>query len=106
MDLVKPGSTNTKQPRSIPNDNPCMWDLVFADMVERDLLGEKKHGVRLQPFNGRDVLIDAYQEALDLVVYLRQCIYERDAGVITMKYPGIGTIDYMKLNGWRRIPDA
>lgn len=29
-------------------------------------------------FNGRDALLDAYQEALDLVVYLRQVIYERD----------------------------
>lgn len=71
-------SPNTKQPRSIPTDTPAIWDLVFADMQERDLMGEKKHGVRLQPHNGRDVLKDAYQEALDLVAYLRQAIYERD----------------------------
>lgn len=71
-------SPNTKQPRSIPTDTPAVWDLVFADMQERDLMGEKKHGVRLQPGNGRDVLKDAYQEALDLVAYLRQSIYERD----------------------------
>jgi hypothetical protein len=71
-------SNNQKQPRSIPNDSPHIWDLVLADMIERDLIGEKKHGIRLQPFNGRDVLKDAYQEALDLVAYLRQAIYERD----------------------------
>jgi len=69
---------NEKQPRSVPNNNPYVWDLVFTDMHERDLLGEKKHGTRLQPNNGRDVLKDAYQEALDLVVYLRQALYERD----------------------------
>jgi hypothetical protein len=55
-----------------------MWDLVLADIAERDLIGQVKYNVRLQGFNGRDVLKDAYQEALDLVVYLRQAIYERD----------------------------
>lgn len=33
----------------------------------------------LQAHNGRDPLVDAYQEALDLVVYLRQAIEERRA---------------------------
>jgi len=69
---------NTKQPTSIINDEPYMWDLVAIDMRERDLVGASKHGTRLQAFNGRDVLKDAYQEALDLVVYLRQALYERD----------------------------
>lgn len=71
-------SVNDKQPKSIPNDNPYMWDLVMKDMSERDSMGERKHGTRLQPHNGRDVLKDAYQEALDLVVYLRQALFERD----------------------------
>lgn len=72
-------SNNEKQPRSIPNaDTPAVWDLIFMDMSERDTMGLRKHGVRLQPFNGRDVLKDGYQEALDLVAYLRQAIYERD----------------------------
>lgn len=61
-------SINDKQPRSAPNDNPAVWDLVVADMQERDAMGAKKHGTRLQAHNGRDVLVDAYQEALDLVV--------------------------------------
>lgn len=69
---------NEKQPPAIPNNRPCVWDLVFADMRERDLIGTRKHGTRLQPFNGRDTLKDAYQEALDLVAYLRQELYQRD----------------------------
>lgn len=73
---------NTKQPPAIPNDNPCIWDLVMADMRERDEMGARKHGTRLQPFNGRDGLKDAYQEALDFAVYLRKEIYERDAMAI------------------------
>jgi hypothetical protein len=55
-----------------------LWKLVVKDMESRDEFGKKKYGTALHPFNGRDALIDAYQEALDLCVYLRQAIYERD----------------------------
>jgi hypothetical protein len=55
-----------------------LWDLVIADMHASDRMGEQKYGTRLQPHNGRDALRDAYQEALDLCVYLRQAIYEKD----------------------------
>lgn len=68
----------TPQPPPQRNDKPAVWDLVIADMVDRDVTGERKYGTRLQPHNGRDVMVDAYQEALDLCVYLRQAIYERD----------------------------
>lgn len=71
-------SLNTKQPKPLLNDNPRVWDLVVADMIERDLMGAERYGTHLQPHNGRDALKDAYQEALDLAVYLRQAIYERD----------------------------
>ena len=50
----------------------------MKDMVERDWVSSKKYGTRLQPFNGRAALWDAYQEALDLAVYLRQEIYEKE----------------------------
>jgi hypothetical protein len=30
-------------------------------------------------FNGRDALLEAYQESLDLTVYLKQALMERDA---------------------------
>lgn len=56
----------------------AVWDLVIADMQARDRLGRERYGTPLQLFNGRDALVDAYQEALDLVVYLRQAIEERD----------------------------
>ena len=29
-------------------------------------------------FNGRDALLDAYEEAIDLCMYLKQAIVERD----------------------------
>lgn len=55
---------------------PACWDLVIMDIHRRDAMGTQKYGYRLRPHNGRDPLWDAYQEALDLVVYLRQAIFE------------------------------
>lgn len=72
--LIKP----QKAPKKNNKVLPAVWDLVIEDMNSRAKAGLLKYGVHLQPFNGRDVLIDAYQEALDLAVYLRQAIYERD----------------------------
>lgn len=66
------------QPPPKANDMPPVWDLVMADMTERDQVGRARYGTPLQPHNGRDALKDAYQEALDLAVYLRQALYERD----------------------------
>ena len=71
-------SVNLDQPNPTANDKPAIWDLVVADMQARDKVGEDRYGVRLQPHNGRDALKDAYAEALDLCVYMRQAIYERD----------------------------
>lgn len=70
------------QPAPVANTNQAVWDLVVQDMKSRDQFGRGKYGTRLQAFNGRDALVDAYQEALDLVVYLRTAIYERDNGKV------------------------
>lgn len=53
-------------------------DYVLADLQERSNAGIQKYGTPLQTHNGRDAMWDAYQEALDLCVYLRQAILERD----------------------------
>ena len=67
-----------EQPAPIPSDAPATWDLVIADIANRDDLGARKYGVRHQPHNGRDQLRDTYEEILDAAVYLRAAIYERD----------------------------
>jgi hypothetical protein len=67
------------QPLPTPNSLPHIQDLVHADLQERQQLGKSRYGVPgLQPHNGRDMLWDAYEEAMDLCVYLRACIWERD----------------------------
>jgi hypothetical protein len=69
---------NAEQPNPAVNVSTPIWDLVIADMRARDRVGRQCYGTPLQAHNGRDALVDAYQEALDLVVYLRQAIEERE----------------------------
>ncbi len=73
---------NRPEPSPTPIvDSPtslAIWDLCIADFQSRDQFGLGKYGTRLHAADGRDTLIDAYQEACDLVVYLRKAIYERD----------------------------
>lgn len=57
----------------------AVWDLVIADMRQRDAFGAAKYRTRLHAFNGRDSLRDAYEELLDGAVYLRLCMVEQEA---------------------------
>ena len=75
--LISDRSPNTPEPAPKKTNGPAIWDLVRIDIDERDRDGARKYGQRLKAGDGRDALIDAYQEALDLVVYLRKAIEER-----------------------------
>jgi hypothetical protein len=68
------------EPPPVANDGPSMHDLVIADLRERKEYGHTKYGTFLQAGNGRRALRDAYDEILDLIVYLRQELAERDSG--------------------------
>jgi hypothetical protein len=83
-DLVAP------QPPPKNSDSPALWPLIIyelgdsetdrlvaIDMQQRHEFGVAKYGVPLVARNGRDHLADAYQEALDGVVYLRAAIENR-----------------------------
>ena len=70
--------STTPEPDPKPSTHPAVWSLVIEDMRARDEMGAKRYRTRLQPFNGRRALVDAYQEVLDLAVYLRQLIYEEE----------------------------
>jgi hypothetical protein len=52
--------------------------LVISDLQERDKVGRKKYGTTLQSGNGRNALVDATQEAMDLVMYLRQELCDQE----------------------------
>lgn len=94
-----------KEPPPIKSEHPAVWDLVLADighpvfvhpmqekihklLVEdiklRDATGAAKYGVRLQAFNGRKSIKDAYEEILDAVVYIRQALYEEEKNTLVV----------------------
>jgi hypothetical protein len=71
-------SASTREP--MPHKgNIDILPLVISDLQERDKVGRKKYGTTLQSNNGRNALMDAYQEALDLCMYLRQVICETES---------------------------
>lgn len=71
---LRPGTTLQRAPRG---RGQAILPLVLADLCERSAAGTRKYGTKLRAHNGRDALVDAYQEALDLCMYLRQAIEER-----------------------------
>lgn len=77
------------QPPPQPSEHPAAWDLLIADLQrwrysgrllaecrERDRIGTERYGTRLRPHDGRDSVVDALQEVLDAMVYLRKAVYE------------------------------
>lgn len=67
------------EPPPKPNNSVPVWNAVILDMNARNQFGISKYGTPLQANNGRDALKDAYEEALDLCVYLKQALIERDS---------------------------
>ena len=59
------------------NQSPDVMKLFLDDLHTRYKVGVERYGVALKPHNGRDMLVDAYHEAIDLALYLRGEIYER-----------------------------
>ncbi len=55
--------------------------LVKADIEARVVLGEKEYGRRLESGNGLLAILHAYQELLDLCLYLRQYLDEQGVEV-------------------------
>lgn len=80
---MTPESTNPywqEQQNPTPNTSTPTWELVMRDMQNRNKAGVEKYGTPLQPHNGRNSLQDAYEEALDLAVYLKNAIIELENG--------------------------
>lgn len=72
--------TSATKEQGLPkhSDGPDITNLVRDDLELRAKKGVETYGKRLNPFNGRNSLIDAYQEALDLGVYLKQRLVEEE----------------------------
>jgi hypothetical protein len=68
---------NTDRQSASTNKGAIVLQHVINDISARSLMGLRKYGTMLRTHNGRDALMDAYEEALDLVMYLKQAIMER-----------------------------
>lgn len=66
------------QPLPVASTAPFSHDLVCLDMAERKRVGISRYGVAHQPFNGRNTLLDLYEELLDACCYLRALLYEKE----------------------------
>lgn len=96
------------QPLPIESTGPVIHDLVASDaagilppdaaeliaheLEARKALGISRYGRPLRAHNGRNALQDAWEEALDLAVYLRQMMTEAtdddDRNLIEESYQG------------------
>lgn len=59
------------------NFSKSSWEMVIEDMFVRNKFGKEKYGVELTPSTTEDMLQHAYEEALDLAVYLKTEIIKR-----------------------------
>ena len=51
---------------------PVVGDELAQDFARRSLKGRLEYGTSLKTHNGRNAVVDAYQELLDAAVYLHQ----------------------------------
>jgi hypothetical protein len=54
-----------------------LFELVKRDLDDRNELGKLQYGKELVSDDKRDFLIEAYQEALDMVIYLKGALLQR-----------------------------
>ncbi len=82
-------SNDAQQVQALPTRNEKSQDVleslrgkvpaeIFAQLEERVALGVRKYGSRLETNNGRDVLLDCVQEALDGIMYSAQAKLQGD----------------------------
>jgi hypothetical protein len=65
------------QPAPVKNDSPFIVDLVVKDLEARKQLGIERYGVALQAHNGRNTLLDLYEELQDAVIYIKGLLEEQ-----------------------------
>lgn len=67
----------TPEPMPIDGQQEVLPE-VIKDLQARSIIGVKKYGTVLKTHNGRNCLMDAYQESLDLAAYLKQRLMEME----------------------------
>lgn len=73
------GREGDSQPLPTPNEAPDVQSAVIADIERRREVGISRYGTALQPHNGRNALLDLYEELLDAAMYVKQRLIEEGA---------------------------
>jgi hypothetical protein len=72
---------------------------IAEDTEARIRLGEKKYGTRLKAHNGRDAMLDLYQEILDGCNYAEQLVIEnKDNGDLFNQLVALAVFVKIKLD--------
>jgi hypothetical protein len=83
-------TTQWGQPDPTPNDREDIQSMVICDIESRRQHGIETYGTALQAFNGRDSVRDAYEEAIDLTMYLKQMLVEDEGHPYEILWDEIG----------------
>lgn len=67
--------------------------IIFAQLIERVEFGVRKYGTRLKTFNGRDVLLDCRQEALDGIMYSQQAVLQNIEGAEDLREEFVNLVE-------------
>lgn len=75
----RPGDQRLPEPNGELSCQESFLHRVEEDMPHRMKVGLERYGTLLQPFNKRDFMQDAWEELMDLSVYLEGIRRERQA---------------------------
>lgn len=74
--IQNPAATEQPKPTKPEEGGKVVLYEVLKDLQARSDMGKFRYGQRLRAHNGRNSLMDAYQEVLDLAMYLKQRLIE------------------------------
>ena len=104
-EMKKPVAADTPEPMPT-GEGERVIDRGVLDLKARDIVGKIKYGTSLKTNNGRNSLMDAYQESLDMCMYLKQRLMEETK---TIRYWQKECHDNAVNHGWweqkRPIPE-
>lgn len=71
------------------------WSLLADDIRERAEMGKANYGTYLKTHNGREALVDLYQELLDAIAYATQVDIECNGNDDTVNSEMVWIIKYL-----------
>jgi hypothetical protein len=105
--MSNPQNYSVPESSPIATNEPAIIDLIIAEiqtiknlgevnhailiphLLDRKAFGVEKYGTPLQASNDRDHRTDAFQEALDLIAYLKQGVERGDHDMRVLYYHAI-----------------